>query len=140
MINGKFRTPKIEKLHKLIKYFIKNWDGQIKNSINLLPLNNNSLENNNWLSGFSDGDANININISWPDKAKNGYGQIKLTFEIVQTKLDQEDFYRYKSIMEKIAIFLQSKLEKHSISKYDRIEKQNGWRAIIVNNKGTITL
>lgn len=140
LINGKFRTPKIEKLHKLIKYINKNWDEQIKNPIDLLPLDNSSLDNNSWLSGFSDGDVNININISWPDKTKNGYGQIKLTFEIVQTRLDEEHFYRYKGIMEKIAIFLQSKLEKHSVSKYDRTGKQNVWRARIVNKKGVTTL
>ena len=69
MINDKFRTPKIEKLHKLIKYINKNWDEQIKNPIHLLPLDNSPLNNNSWLSGFSDEDANINI--SWSNKAKN---------------------------------------------------------------------
>ena len=140
LINGKFRTPKIEKLHKLIKYINKSWDEQIKNPIHLLPLDNSSLDNNSWLSGFSDGDANININISWPDKAKNGYGQIKLTFEIVQTRLNKEHLYKYKPIMQKIAIFLRSKLEKHSISKYDRTGKQNAWRARIVNKEGATIL
>jgi len=71
LINGKFRTPKIEKLEKLIIYINKNGDKQKKNPFYLLPLDNSPLDSNNWLAGFSDGDANINITISWPDKAKN---------------------------------------------------------------------
>jgi len=35
---------------------------------------------------------------------------------------------------------LQSKLGKHSISKYDRSGKQDAWRARIVNKKGTTVL
>jgi len=42
--------------------------------------------------------------------------------------------------MQKIAIFLQSKLGKHSISKYDRSGKQDDWRARIVNKKGATVL
>ena len=52
LINGKFRTPKIEKLHKLINYANKNW---IKLKENIIPLNtlDTSLFNNNsWLVGF----------------------------------------------------------------------------------------
>jgi len=101
LINGKFLTPKREKLDKLIIYINKSWDKQIKNPFYLLPLDNSSLDSNSWLVGFSDGDANININISWPDKAKNKYGQIRLTFEIIQTRLEKEHFYKYKPIMQK---------------------------------------
>lgn len=42
--------------------------------------------------------------------------------------------------MQIIAIFLRSKLEKHSISKYDRTEKQKAWRARIVNKEGATIL
>jgi hypothetical protein len=133
LINGKFRTPKIEKLHKLIVYINKNWNEQIKDPYSLLPIDNTPIYSNSWFAGFSDGDANININISWPDKAKNKYGQIRLTFEIVQTRMKKEHFYKYKSIMTKIAIFLKSKLGKHSVSKYDRSGKQDTWRARVVN-------
>lgn len=140
IINGKFRTPKIEKLHKLIVYINKNWNEQIKDSYSLLPIDNTSLDSNSWFAGFSDGDANININISWPDKTKNKYGQIRLTFEIVQTRMKKELFYNYKPIMQKIAVFLKSKVGKHSVSKYDRSGKQDAWRARIVNKKGAAVL
>lgn len=142
LINGKFRTPKIDKLHKLIIYINKNWNEQIKNPISLLPLDDSPLDSNSWLAEFSDGDANIKINISWPDKAQKRYGQIKLTFEIVQTRMNKELFYRYKPIMEmeKRAVFLRSKIGKHSISKFDRTGKQDAWRARIVNKKGATIL
>lgn len=42
------------------------------------------------MAGFSDGDANINVNITWPEKSKNGYGQIRLIFELVQSRIDNE--------------------------------------------------
>jgi len=51
--------------------------------LSILPIDNSSLSSNSWLAGFSDGDASFNINISWPDKTNNKYGQIKLTFEII---------------------------------------------------------
>jgi LAGLIDADG endonuclease len=71
LINGKFRTPKIEKLEKLIDYINKKWFKQIEKSLILLPLDNSSLSSNSWLAGFSDGDVSFNINIFWPDNTKN---------------------------------------------------------------------
>jgi hypothetical protein len=56
--------------------------------------------------------------------SKHGYGQIRLTFELVQSRLDDIHFEKYKSIMNIIWIFLKSKLEIHNISKFDRTGKQ----------------
>ena len=140
LINGKFRTPKIEKLHKLIHYINNNWICIEEQFLPLMPLDNSLLCDNSWLAGFSDGDANININITWPDKSKNGYGQIRLTFEIIQSRLDIDYFEKYKNIMNTLSNFLKSKLEIHNISKFDRSGKQKAWRARIVNKKGAIVL
>ena len=85
LINGKFRTPRIRKLHALVSYINTNWIDTIDNPILLLPKDNSSLDSNGWLTGFSEGDASLGINITWPSKSKNGYGQIRLMFEIVQT-------------------------------------------------------
>lgn len=74
LINGKFRTPKIEKLNKLIEYINKKRFKQIEKLFILLPIDNSSLNSNNWLTGFSDGGTSFDINISWPDKTKNKYG------------------------------------------------------------------
>ena len=92
------------------------------------------------MAGFADGDANININITWPNKSKNGYGQIRLTFELVQSRIDIEHLKKYKTIMNTLSIFFKSKLEVHNISKFNRCGKQKAWRARIVNKKGAIVL
>ena len=133
LINGKFRTPKVEKLYKLVNYVNKKWLSLEKNFIPLKCLDTSTLNINNWSAGFSDGDANLNINITWPDKSKNGYGQIRLTFELVQSRLDTEHLEKYRTIMNTLSIFLKSKLEIHSLSKLDRTGKQKAWRARIVN-------
>jgi hypothetical protein len=92
LINGKFRTPKIENLHKLINYINQNWLKVKENFISIKSVDTTILNDNSWLAGFSDGDGNLNINITWPDKAKNGYGQIRLTFELVQSRIDNDHF------------------------------------------------
>jgi len=82
----------------------------------------------------------LSINITWPEKAKNGYGQIRLTFELVQSKIDSEHLEKYKSIMNTISIFLESKLEIHNVSKFDRIGKQKAWRVRITNKESATVL
>lgn len=140
LINGKFRTPKIDKLNKLIIYINNNWISLEENYISLKDLDTTPLDENSWLAGFSDGDANLNINITWPNMSKHGYGQIRLTFELVQSRLDDIHFEKYKSIMNIISIFLKSKLEIHNISKFDRTGKQKAWRARIRNKNGASVL
>jgi len=72
LINGKFRTPKIEKLNSLINYVNENWNNDLLKPIIIHPIDDSSLNSNSWLSGFSVGDANFYINISWPIKNKYG--------------------------------------------------------------------
>lgn len=59
LINGYFRTPKIESQHQLIIFFNKE-----DQKINLLPLDNSPLINNYWLAGFIDADGSFHIRIS----------------------------------------------------------------------------
>lgn len=91
LINGKLRTSKIEKLDNLINC-INLMSLNSKEKIISLRLDTCSFNENSWLASFSDGDANININITWPEKFKNGYGQIRLTFELVQSRINNEHF------------------------------------------------
>lgn len=138
LINGKFRTPKIEKLNKLINYININWISLEEDYIRVQDLDTSPLDANSWLAGFSDGDASLNINLTWPNMSKNGYGQVRLTFELVQSRLDDIHFEKYKNIMNIISVFLRSKLEIHNISKYDRSGKQKAWRARIRNKERCI--
>lgn len=64
LINGFFRTPKIEALHRLIEYF----NNEHSTSIPLLGLDSSVLDSNAWLSGFTDADGNFDLNIA---KVKN---------------------------------------------------------------------
>lgn len=132
LINGKFRTPKIEKLHSLIDYINNKWN----KTVIPLSLDTGSFDENSWLAGFSDGDASLGINITWPNESINKYGQIRLTFELVQSRINEEHLFKYKIFMNKLSIFFNSKLETHYISKFDRGGKQKAWRARISNKKG----
>lgn len=56
-INGKLRTPKIHRLHKMID-FLNFYYGTI---ITKIPLDNSSLYVNAWLAGFIDSDGSFAI-------------------------------------------------------------------------------
>jgi hypothetical protein len=55
LINGKFRTPKIEALHRLIDWF--NARPNQKVPILKLGLDTSNIGNNAWLSGFLEADG-----------------------------------------------------------------------------------
>ena len=59
LINGYMRTPKIEALHRAIKWY-NDFDSI---SINPLGLDVSPIDSNAWLAGFTDGDGNFTINI-----------------------------------------------------------------------------
>jgi len=60
LVNGHFRTPKIEALNQLI-----NWLNTNKNcSIEKFSINTSSLLDNAWFAGFSDADSNFYVRIS----------------------------------------------------------------------------
>ena len=63
MINGKFRTPKIEALHRLINWLNNKDKFEI---LKLLPLNNSDIFR---LAGFSDSDANFYFSYSIKENA-----------------------------------------------------------------------
>lgn len=65
-INGKMRTPKKLRLDKLIDWYVEGGKKIEKQKIDETP-----IEENAWLSGMSDADANFNINLT---AKKSGYG------------------------------------------------------------------
>jgi hypothetical protein len=66
LINGFMRTPKIEALHRAIR-----WINERDNiSIPLLRLDTSPLDSNNWLAGFTDADGCFSITVY--DTKKNG--------------------------------------------------------------------
>ena len=77
-INGKFRTPKIEALHRLI-----HWLNEYNKfeRLDLLNLDNSNLLSNAWLAGLSDCDSNFLVTFTTQSgTAKN----IQLTYRLSQ--------------------------------------------------------
>lgn len=70
------------------------------------------------------------------DNAKNNQNKISLSFELVQSRLDDEHLQGYREIMETISAFLLSNLSLHKMSKYDRSDKQNAFRSRITSMVG----
>jgi len=66
LINGYMRTPKIEALHRAIRWYNDNYNIIIKP----LGLDKSPLDSNAWLAGFTDGDGNFSINLT--DRKKKG--------------------------------------------------------------------
>lgn len=106
LINGKFRTPKINALHKIIDFL--NVKGA---NIEKLPLDTSPLNNNAWLAGFVDADGSFAI---------KGFSQNPKTHLAIQFYLAQRTYdisgESLKPLMSKIADFLFVKLNERIIA------------------------
>jgi len=137
LINGKFRTPKINKLYSLIDYINKDIANyKLKDIIVKLPSDKSNLAKNSWLSGFASGDSSFGVRVTESENAKNNQNKISLSFELVQSRLDDEHLQGYRRIMVNISDFLLSNLSLHKMSKYDRSGKQNAFRSRITSMEG----
>lgn len=126
IINGYMRTPKIEALHRTIKWYNKYIDinqhsklpsttlilSKIK-KIEIKDLDNSSIESNAWLSGFTDADGNFSINI-YKIKNKNSIRiqlyyrlEIKQSYNRINNDGENVSFF---AIMSKISQFLDTKV------------------------------
>ena len=124
IINGYMRTPKIEALHRAIKWF-NDFD---KCNINCLDLDQSSIDCNAWLAGFTDGDGNFSISLT--DRKKKG----NITSKRVQTffRLEIRQTYhrdvsveqggaRYFTILSKIANYLGVNLLSRTREQKDKV-------------------
>lgn len=106
------RTPKIEALHRMIKWCNHYYYGVKPGAeITLLGLDLSPLQNNNWLSGFIDGDGSFYFN--WLYDKKNLPTSIQYYMRISQRQNYNKhsainDLFNisYFNIMNKIAVFL----------------------------------
>ena len=109
LINGKMRTPKIEALHRMIKWCNSNHYGvREKAKITPLGLDISPLQNNNWLSGFLDGDCSFYLNWLYDKKGLPTSLQYYMRISQQQNYHHINDFFdvSYFNIMNKIALFL----------------------------------
>ena len=133
LVNGKFRTPKIASLYRLIDWVndSRTYSSIIRNKFEKLPLDNSQLESNAWLSGFSEGDSTFQIRIT-----EGKYNHISTYYEISQGRLDSELLEGYKDIMQNIANLFLGTLSEIYLSKFDRSGKQKFYRARTTSKLG----
>lgn len=110
-INGKFRTPKINTLHKLIDFL--NLKGE---NIQKLPLDTSPIDSNAWLAGFIEADGSFSI---------KGFNSNNLrTYLGFQFYLAQRTTYvngeSLEGIMQIISDFLKTKLRTRNIRGFDQ--------------------
>lgn len=125
LINGKFRTPKIEQLYQLIDWMNK------KHSLNIekMSIDNSSLLNNNWLAGFIDADGNFYIRYSLK--------QIICKFSLEQRMIYPKTLESYNKIITDICESLKVKVATRTRLKYKdnyyiiRVENQNSIKILI---------
>jgi len=89
LINGKFRTPKIEYLYRAIDYINIVHNANIKK----LPLDKSNLLSNPWLTGMTDSDGNFHISLcgtyALTGSACKGRGRIICSFTLKQRMIDK---------------------------------------------------
>lgn len=100
IINGKFRTPKILKLHLLIN-FMNNKYGL---NIPLLPIDESDISSNSWFSGFTEADGCFMI------RATQSSYKISCIFSLEQRTVDVNN-KSLEQIMKKIGDFYDVKLK-----------------------------
>ena len=124
IINGYMRTPKIEALHRAIKWF-NDFD---KCNINCLGLDLSPIDSNAWLAGFTDGDGNFSIILTDRKKKGNITSKRVQTFfrlEIRQTYLRdvsvEQGGASYFAILSKIAKYLGVNLLSRTREQKDKV-------------------
>lgn len=137
IINGFMRTPKIEAMRRAIdwlnKYIIKNANSKLPSTITILskiknlnckPLDTSSIDQNSWLSGFTDSDGNFSINIHKRSNRNSTRVQLYYRLEIRQNyhKTDSNGLkVSYFPIMSQIGLYFGVTLYSRARSINDKI-------------------
>jgi hypothetical protein len=123
LVNGKFRTPKIDQLYKLIDWINKN------HSMNIykLSLDNSSLFNNSWLAGFIDADGHFYIRYSLK--------QLQCKFSLEQRMIYPKTQESFKPILDQICLFLNVNLTARN-----RLNYKKSYYIIKVENQNSIQI
>jgi hypothetical protein len=121
LINGYMRTPKIEALHRAIRWF----NDFHKMNIEPLDLDQAPINSNAWLAGFTDGDGNFSISLV--DRKKRGIVTSKRVQAFFRIELRQ-NYHRdslkdtsYFNILSIIARYIGVNLYSRSREQKDKI-------------------
>lgn len=110
LINGKFRTPKINSLYEMID-FLNAAENSPGANIIKLPLDTSPLNSNAWLAGFIDADGHFAIKGFTP----NPKSHLGIQFQLPQRATDKSG-ESLEKVMLKITEFLLVKLNKRTFS------------------------
>ena len=127
LVNGKFKTAKIEALGRLIEWY-KEKD-QI--DLQLLPLDITSLDSSSWLAGFIEADGHFSLRVSESFKLN----KIECKFELSQSK--NSLYGNSYNIMKEISEFLNCSLKEFRITSLNpqyRIRTLNSKSNLILTN------
>nr|YP_010424018.1 hypothetical protein NQV51_mgp37 [Aspergillus sclerotioniger]USH57616.1 hypothetical protein [Aspergillus sclerotioniger] len=135
LINGYMRTPKIEALHRAIKWYndfyktshARSERAREGTNIEPLGLDQSPLNSNAWLAGFTDGDGNFSINLT--NRKKKGVITTKRVQAFFRIEIRQ-NYHRdcsveqggisYFNIMNIIARYLDVNLYSRSREQKDK--------------------
>lgn len=108
LVNGKFRTSKIQALYKAIDNLNK-WRGA---NLVKLPLDNSSIDSNAWLSGFIDTDGHFSIKLTGIYGSDDSVirGRVQCVFSINQSELNRVTGESNVPFMTALAKFFQVNL------------------------------
>jgi len=123
LINGKFRTPKIEYLYKAIDYI-----NIVHNtSINKLPLDNSNLLSSPWLAGMTDSDGNFHISLSgvYGLTGSTHKGRVICSFTLKQRMIDNYTGLSCIPFMTEIANLFECKINYKGINEIVFVAQAN---------------
>lgn len=123
LINGKFRTPKIDQFYIQIDWMNKNH----LSNFSKLPYNSTKLEDNSWQAGF--------IDANWSFQIKHTNKQIQCKFNIEQRKIYPKTQESYKSILQKICKQLDVNINIRT-----RQNNKNSYYIIKIENQKSVQL
>jgi hypothetical protein len=124
MINGYMRTPKIEALHRAIRWF-----NEFNNcNIDCLGLDLSPIDSNAWLAGFTDGDGNFSITLTNRKKKGNitskrvqAFFRIELRQNYHRDSSVEQGGTSYFTILNKIATYLGVNLYSRTREQKDKV-------------------
>nr|QKS32173.1 LAGLIDADG endonuclease [Sphaerobolus stellatus] len=111
------RTPKIEALHRMIRWFNLKYDYKIP----LLDLDHSLLNSNSWLSGFIDADGSFYLN--WLYDKKGKATSLQYYMRISQRQVYHRGNAPYFSIMSNISNFFSVPLRSRERKRNNYVEK-----------------
>lgn len=125
LLNGNMRSPKIEALHRMIKWYNLNYNYDIK----LLALANTPLNSDSWLSGFIDAEGSFYLNWLFDKKDRPGILQYYMRRA---SQSQRQDYHResamgksYFNLMSKISNFLAVPLRSRNRIRKNNIEENS---------------